>query len=100
MKRTEAEPKKAPSGQIIGAPQKNVGNFDLIFLMGFPCLGFSKIFVGCQKKIEVLEGSDTSGGKIPSNDLATDIAGVGYKTGPTTPSQIDGFRLSETKRAH
>ena len=35
-----------------------------------------------------------------SRDLTADIAGVGYKTGPITPSKIDGVRLSEAKRAH
>ena len=36
----------------------------------------------------------------PFNDLDAVIAGLGYKTGETTPSQIDGVRLSETKEAH
>ena len=39
-------------------------------------------------------------GWAPSSDLTADIAGVGFKTEPTTPNQIGGVRLSETKRAH
>ena len=35
-----------------------------------------------------------------SRDLTADIVRVGYKTGPITPSIIDGVRLSEAKRAH
>ena len=34
---------KGPSGQIIRAPKKLVGNFDWKFYMEFKCLGFSKI---------------------------------------------------------
>ena len=72
----------------------------MYFNMELPCLGFSKIFVGCRKKIKVVEGSDAFDGKVPFNDLAGGIVGLGYRTGPTTPSQIDGVRLSETKGAH
>ena len=37
---------------------------------------------------------------VPFNDLAAGIVGAGNKTEPTTPSQVDGVRLSETKGAH
>ena len=39
-------------------------------------------------------------GKIQLNDLAVDIAGVGFKTEPNTPHQVGGVRLSKTKGAH
>ena len=70
--------------------------------MGFSCgfdfpifaVGWSKIFL---KKY--LHGF-TVFGWTPLEDLAEDIAGVGFKTGPITPHQIDVVRLSETKEAH
>ena len=68
--------------------------------MEFPCLVFPKIFVYCRKKIKDIGGFDAFDGRVPYSDLAEDIAGVGYKTGPATPSQFDGARLSETKGAH
>ena len=37
---------------------------------------------------------------MPFDDLAAGVVEVGYKAGLTTPSQIDGVRLSETKGAH
>ena len=66
----------------------------------FSVLDYPRFFVDCRKKIEDLEGFDAFDGRMPFSDLAADISGVGYKTGPTTPSQIDGVRLSETKGAH
>ena len=33
------------------------------------------------------------------NLLAADVVSVGYETRPITPIQMDGVRLSETKRA-
>ena len=56
--------------------------------------------VASSQKIKDLEGFDAFDGKIPFSDLAADIAGVGYKTGTTTPSYIDGVRISEAKGAH
>ena len=38
-------------------------------------------------------------GRMLFNDLAAGIVEVGYKRGPTTPSQIDETRLSEAKGA-
>ena len=34
------------------------------------------------------------------SDLTADVAGVVYKTEPTTPHQIGGVRLSKAKGAH
>lgn len=47
--------------------------------MEFPCLGFSKVFVDCRKKIKVIEGFDAFDGRIPFSDWDADIAGVGYE---------------------
>ena len=49
--------------------------------------------------MNVIEGSGVleRNQKVLSNDLAVNIAGVGFKTEPTTPHQIGGMRLSETK---
>ena len=65
-------------------------------------MDFPRFFVACRKKIKVLESFDAleRNGKVLFNDLAVDIAGVGFKTEPTNPHQIDGVRLSKTKGAH
>ena len=70
--------------------------------MEFPCLGFFKMFVDFRKKIKVTEGFDACerSEKVIFNELAVDIACVGFKTEPTTPHQIFGVRLSKTKGAH
>ena len=54
--------------------------------MEFLCLGFSKTQVGCRKKIKDHEGTDSleRSGRVLFNDSAADIAGVGFKTEPTT----------------
>ena len=49
---------------------------------------------------KVIEGFDAFDERAPFNDLADDIVGVDYKTGPAIPYQFDGVRLSETKGAH
>ena len=48
----------------------------------------------------VTREAQNSAAKALYNDLAVDIAGVGFKTEPTTPHQIGGVRLSKTKGAH
>ena len=68
--------------------------------MEFRFLGPSNIVVGCRKKIKDSEGPGAFDGRVPFSDSAADIAGVGYKTAPTTPSQTDGVRLSKAKGAH
>ena len=52
-----------------------------------------------RKDLKDLGAFERSGG-IVFSDLAAEIAGLGFKTAPTTPHQIDGVRLSETKGAH
>ena len=70
------------------------------FLYGkFLCLGFSDIRCRCLKNEKDLQGFNAFGW-IPFNESAADIAGVGFKTEPTTQHQIGGVRLSETKGAH
>ena len=78
-----------------------MGKCDLNLNIEFPCLGFSYLFfVGCRKKTDVHEGFGGFDGMVPFNVLAAGIMGLGYKTEPTTPSQIDEVRLSEIKGAH
>ena len=53
------------------------------------------------KKKEDPEGADAfeKSGRILFNDLAADIAGVGFKAEPTIPHQFGGVRPSTTKGA-
>ena len=60
---------------------------------------FPIFVVGCRKNRNYLQDFNAFGWK-PFIDWAENIVGMGYKTGPTTPPQIDGARLSETKGAH
>ena len=48
-------------------------------------LDFPIFVVGCRKKKKNLHDFNALGW-TPSIDWAKDIAGMGYKTGPTTPS--------------
>ena len=53
---------------------------------------------GYTQSLKYLHGFNVFGW-TPRNDVAKGIVGVGYKKGPTTPIQIGGMRLSETKGA-
>ena len=60
---------------------------------------FPIFVVGCRKSKIYLQDFNAFGW-TSFDDLAAGIVGMGYKTGATTPSQIGGVRLSETKGAH
>ena len=69
-----------------------------IFIWGFSMSWIFRYPLSVVEK-KYLQGFDAFGW-TPFNDLAAGDVGMGYKTGPTTPSQIGEVRFSETKGAH
>ena len=76
------------------SPQKKnqfVGNFDLNSITcNFRVLDFPRFLSIVGKRRIVSKAFGAFGVSVPFSDLAADIVGVGYETGPTTPSQIGG----------